>query len=384
MSSSTTGKEPGSSVDTEDAGDLLPAAGTAVAVSKGPEPTTLRGRVSAVDRRLPAVLLVAALVASAGFAWWWTAKDDLPDGAAFRLGDQVVTADEVDRRVDALEALYGVKQPEDAGERSDFVRDAAKSMAVQLMLQREAEQRDIVVAAKEVDDTLRTLIEQRYPDGGRPAFISALGELGATEEQVRDEIGDQLLVSKLFDDVAGDVEVSEAELERAFDERKEQLATPVRRSLSNIVVADRAAAQAVLRRLRAGTAFAALARSNSLDSATRDQGGALGAVARADLEKAYGAAAFAAPVGALFGPVRTESGWNVGKVEKVLPARPAEYSSLRDALRETVLAEKSVEKWRAWLKDVIVDNDVTYTDAYRPDDPDSVPDIDQPAVSGGE
>lgn len=354
-----------------------------VTVTRVADPSSgQRRRLLGADRRRVAAVVVVVSLLAGGAAWWLSQRDDLPEGAAFELGEQVVTADDVDRRIDALEALYGVQAPTKGSERSDFLRDAAKSMAVQLMLEQEAEERDIVVAAKDVDSTLQSLITQRYPDGGRAAFVAALGELGATEDQVREEIGDQLLVSRLFDAVAGDVDVTEAELEDEFQRRRDQLATPVRRSLRNIVVADEQAAAAVLRRLRSGQAFAAVARSTSLDSATRRAGGALGEVSADQLEKEYAQAAFGAKVGGLFGPVKTESGWNVGKVERELPARAAVYAELRAPLRETVLAEKSLERWRSWLAGVIKSHDVNYADGFRPKDPDAVPDIDQADVAG--
>ncbi len=337
-----------------------------------------------LGRREWGALVVVAAVLAGGLTWWLVGREGLPDGAAFRLGDQVVTTQQVDRRVDALEALYGVEEPSSKGDRSEFLRDAAKSMAVQLMLEDEADRRHLTIGAKEVDDTLGKLIEQRYPDGGRTAFVSALGELGATEDQVRQEISDQLLVSRLFDDVAGDVSVGEAELKKTFEKRRADLATPVRRSLRNIVVADRPAAEAVLERLRRGESIAQVARTSSLDSATRESGGQLGPVAVDELEQAYAKAAFGAKVGRTFGPVRTQYGWNVGMVERELPAQPATYAAVRDALRQTVLAEKSLARWRAWLRKVIRDHEVTYADAYRPDDPAAVPDIGQAQVGEGQ
>ena len=46
-----------------------------------------------------------------------------------------------------------------------------------------------------------------------------------------------------------------------------------------------------------------------------------------DLETDYAKEAFGARVGGLFGPVQTESGWNVGLVERELPAEAAEASA---------------------------------------------------------
>lgn len=328
-------------------------------------------------RRRWVIGVVVAVVVVVALAMWRLAADELPEGAAFRLGDTTVTAADVDHRIDALHALYGVEAPDSAGGKDTFRGDAAKSMAVQIMLEEEAADRDIAIAEKDVSDTLQVLIDQRYPDGGRDAFVGALGEMGATEDQVRDEIRSQLLVSRLFDQVVDEVTVSDDELRTAFGKRREDLATPVRRVLRNVVVADRSAATTVLRLVRSGTSFDEAASRYSLDEATRDRGGWLGVMAADDLEKGYADAAFGVRAGELFGPVRSRYGWNVGRVDRVVAAKPATFAEVRTALRESLLAEESLKAWRAWLKDVIGDHDVTYADGYRPDDPGAVPDIDE-------
>jgi peptidyl-prolyl cis-trans isomerase C len=333
-------------------------------------------------RRRPWIAgLVLLLVAGGAFAAWRLTAADLPDGVAFEIGETQVTADEVDQRIDALQALYGVEVPDSEDGKDTFQRDAAKSMAVQVMLEDEAEERDIAVAEKDVSDTLQVLIDQRYPQGGRDAFIAALGDMGATEDQVRDEIRSQLLVSRLFDAVVADVGVDDEELRAAFDERRDELGTPARRVIRNIVVDDRATAARILGLVRSGTSFETAASSYSLDGATRDRGGLVGTVAATDLEGTYADAAFRAGVGDLFGPVHTRHGWNVGRVDRVVEPVPATFARVRAALRETLVAEKSLEAWRDWLGDVIADHDVTYADAYRPDDPDAVPDIDEAQLS---
>jgi peptidyl-prolyl cis-trans isomerase C len=73
--------------------------------------------------------------------------------------------------------------------------------------------------------------------------------------------------------------------------------------------------------LDAGLPFSDAAARSSLDAATRDMGGSLGTVAGSALAPRYAAAAFGAPVDHTFGTVRTRRGWNVGLVERALPAR---------------------------------------------------------------
>jgi peptidyl-prolyl cis-trans isomerase C len=92
------------------------------------------------------------------------------------------------------------------------------------------------------------------------------------------------------------------ELLAAFQERKDELATPERRGVRNIVVATRRDAARVRRQLDAGADVARLARRVSIDAATRGRGGDLGRVARDDLVPAVGRSVFAAGPGEAYGP----------------------------------------------------------------------------------
>lgn len=325
------------------------------------------------------VLLVGAVTTG---LWWQGRRDDLPAGAAFGVGDTVVTSSQVQQRIDALKALYGVKVPSDPTKHDSFVRDAAKSMAVQIILQNEASRMGVGVTDKEVGATVDRLIAQRYPDGGRTAFVAALGQMGANEAEVSDEIRNQILVSHLFDAVVKNVSASDAEVRSAFLDRRAQLGTPQKRDVRNIVVADRRTASRVRTLALSGVPFGSLASRYSLDESTSSHGGELGAVSAAQLERSYAAAAFSAPVGSVFGPVKNKYGWNVGLVVRAVRTRPATFAKVRASLKQTLVTEKSVAAWRAWLGSAITGAHVEYADAYRPADPDAVPDVNDPAGGG--
>lgn len=357
---------------------------TAIVLSKQPQESEMsdeptkpdRPWQDRVSRRTAIVVLVAVVAAIAATTAFLVNRDSgLPEDAAFAVGDDVVDTEEVETRMKALQALYGIQRPTEDGELASFRKDTAKSMAVELLLRREADEADIVIPEKRVQDMTTALVEQRYPDGGRAAFVQALGDLGASEQQVLDEIEQQLLVARLFDHVTRDVEVSDTEVREEFTERRGELGTPERRKLGNIVVSTRGQAVRVLTALRAGAPFAAVAARSSLDSATRDKGGNLGTVAASQLATAYARAAFGAVVGQTFGPVRTKHGWNVGLVKDAVPPRPAAYAAVKDMLRTMLIGEKALEVWTDWLSGLIRDADVEYADDFRPADPDAVPDM---------
>ncbi|NMI00558.1 peptidyl-prolyl cis-trans isomerase [Pseudonocardia acidicola] len=340
-------------------------------------PTSRRGRL------LAAVLALVLLAGAAGVAWWRITA--LPSDAAFRYDGHVVTIDQLDQRIDALRALYGVEQPQDPGKADTFRRDVAKSVAVSEILDKAAADRQIVVADKQVEDTLGRYVEQQFGPGGNDAFVKALGNVGTSESAVRDEIRRQLTVSQLMQQVVGTITISDADLKAAYDQRKGTLGTPEKRTLRNIVVASQQDAQSVLDQLKAGTPIEQVAATRSLDASTRDKGGSLGEVARADLEQPVGDAAFGVGSGQFYGPVQGAHGWNVGRVDAITPFVPATYEQVADGLRQALKVERSLAVWRGWLGQQIHDAGVEYADAYRPADPDAVPSIESVgAPAGGE
>ncbi|TCK26276.1 peptidyl-prolyl cis-trans isomerase [Pseudonocardia endophytica] len=349
-------------------------------------PGKARKGFAAARRRTKVVIaggLIVLLALVAGGVTWWQIEA-LPDDAAFRLGDRVVTTDELDRQVDTLRALYGVNPPTEPDQLDAFRRDAAKSYAVAIVLDDAARDEGVVAADKAVNDTLSRFIAQQLGEGpqAREKFIEALGNSGTSEQAVLGEVKRQMTVAQLMDKVTGPITVSDDEVKKAFDERHDQLGTPEKRRLSNIVVADRAAADQVVARIRGGEPFADVARSVSQDQSTRDKGGDLGQVAAAQLEPAYGQAAFAAAPGTVFGPVQTQHGWNVGVGGATTPPVPATFEAIKEPLRATLELEKSTEAWRNWIATRITDADVEYADNYRPADPDAPPGVADPAPAG--
>lgn len=318
---------------------------------------------------------VVVLVVATGTAVALTRGGHLPEGTAFEIDGDAVSTDQVDSRIEALTALYGVKVPSGKKKHDTFRRDATKSLAVQMMMEAAAQEKGVVIADKKVTDALTTLVEQRYPDGNRQAFIQALADLGASEAQVKDEIEQQMVVARLFDEVTKGVSVTSEDVKAAFEERKSELAAPERRGLRNIVVQTRKAATQVLRAVKSGASFPDLAKKVSIDSSTRKKGGNLGLVSADQMETGYAKRAFRTRAGQPFGPVKTKHGWNVGLVERVVPGKPAKFDQVEKMLKKSLVAEESMKTWQAWLKDLIQDHDVVYAPDYEPEDPDAVPPV---------
>ncbi|KRC54165.1 MULTISPECIES: peptidyl-prolyl cis-trans isomerase [unclassified Nocardioides] len=317
---------------------------------------------------------VVLLTVIGGGAWWM--RRGLPDDVAVRVGSTDVTVGELRDRMATVEALYGVAVPDDDSDADAFWRDAAHSVAVGLVLDRAADEADVSISGQEVDASLQQVISSFFGTGtaGEAAFTQALGTAGTSEKAVRDELRRQLEVNALFASVTSDVaSPSAADVASAYDERRCTLRLPEKRRLRNIVVASEDDARDALRRLRRGESFASVVAALSIDASTRDTAGDLGLVARSDLEAGYAKAAFGAATAQLYGPVRGEFGWNVGRVEAVRAGRVPTLEEARDGLRQKLFSEGQSTVWRRWLGKELKDADVRYAADYTPKDPLALP-----------
>jgi len=322
-----------------------------------------------------AVGLLALVVV--GLSGWnvASAQDDLPADAVLRYDGHTVTKAQLDARVKVLTALYGVQPPSSGSKLDEFERQAAKSYAVGLILGREAVHRKIVIADKQADDQLDKLIGDQL-QGGRDAFVQFLATSGISQDDVLDEIKRQLATARIVEQVTANLPaVTDAEVSDFYTKNQAKMVTDPTRTISNIVVSDEARAKQVAALARRnGADFGALAKKYSADGSTKDKGGALGAVTRADLDTGFGTAAFAAADGGVFGPVQTQYGWNVGRVDAITPSTPLTLADVSSALRTELENKARLATWQSFLGKLLASADVDYATKYLPDDPKAAPD----------
>lgn len=328
----------------------------------------LRGRL----RRVGLVLSGAVLIACGthvGIGW----ATALPEGTVFRAGDTMLNEQDFDERLGVLKALYGVTPPKQGPRRDGFNRDAAKSVAVSVVLDRAAREHDVAVGEKKARDALHKITKEQLP-GGREAFVQFLGNEGIAEHDVLEEIKRQLSTSELFEKITREVRpVGGPEVRQAYQDRKKEMVRPETRQLRNIVVRSEDAAGKIAEQARSGVDFAALAKQHTMDRTTKPKGGDLGKVQAEQLDDTYADAAFRAEKGAIFGPVKTKHGWNVGQVGEIIPAKDLSFQEVRKQLEANLNNKRKLDTWRTWLGNQIKAANIEYADQYRPENPDAAP-----------
>ena len=284
-------------------------------------------------------------------------------GVAADVNGEKITVAELNRRIDAVKAGNPA-----LATNSPAATDALKQVRAQMLddlvtiklLSQEARRRKIVAPTKDVDDSIKQLRAQ-FPSEAE--FNKWLGESGVTQVDVRKRIGDELAMDELTKQVTGDVTVSANDISAFYRAHPEDFtinaAVKARHILlavnPNASAADKDAvrkrAQNLINQLKKGGDFAALAKANSDDQANKDKGGELPVFERGMMVKPFEDAAFGAKEGDVVGPVETQFGMHIIKIDKVLPQKIVDFNDIKDdaRLREVILRDKKQDKFDAFV-----------------------------------
>ena len=140
-------------------------------------------------------------------------------------------------------------------------------------------------------------------------------------------------------DVADAIEISAERLAQYYEDEKYRYLQDEQRQARHILIqfgddeeAARTKAEDLLMRIRAGDSFVALAAEFSMDGGTAEQGGNLGVLTETQLPEALGAAIFAMEEGDLEGPVRSDFGFHIIRLDDVLERGPLPLDQVRGEL----------------------------------------------------
>ncbi|EIE51643.1 putative peptidyl-prolyl cis-trans isomerase D [Citreicella sp. 357] len=137
--------------------------------------------------------------------------------------------------------------------------------------------------------------------------------------------------------IVDSVEVTDAVLRAAYDERSAEFNMPERRLVERLVFGNEAEAQAALDRITAGeTDFETVVQERGLDIEDTD----LGDQDRTEMGEAADAV-FSAEVGDVVGPAPSSFGPALYRVNGVLPAQETSFADARDQLRDSVVMNEA-------------------------------------------
>ncbi len=214
------------------------------------------------------------------------------------------------------------------------------------------QQREVATATIPSDPFAATI---KVDDAAAKAFYDANPKRFQSPEQARFEY-----VILTPDAVLGQVSVDPNEVKAQYEANRSQYGTAEERSAAHILIAvkpdakpeEREAAkkkaEEILAKVKANPAsFAELAKQYSQDPGSASRGGDLGQFPRGTMVKPFDDAVFGMKVGDIVGPVASDFGYHIIKLEGIVPAKMKPFDEVRAQIENDLRHQKSGAKFAA-------------------------------------
>ncbi|HTC15877.1 MAG TPA: peptidylprolyl isomerase [Steroidobacteraceae bacterium] len=145
--------------------------------------------------------------------------------------------------------------------------------------------------------------------------------------------------------------VTDADLHTAYDKEKSRLELPEKRHAHHILITGKddaaalAQAQQVLAQAKAGKDFGALAKQYSQDPGSAASGGDLGWAERASFVKPFADTLFSMKVGDIAGPVKTQFGYHIIRLDEIQAGNTKSFEQARAELETQVRRNLAADRF---------------------------------------
>lgn len=172
-------------------------------------------------------------------------------------------------------------------------------------------------------DASRNLYERE------PAFKAELARLK-----------EDLLVNYAVNKAVEGVRVTEEETKKFYDENPDQFVGSETANASHILVSDEQTAKDILAKIESGEITFEDAAKQYSSCPSSAEGGCLGDFGRGQMVPEFDEACFTMEVGTLTGPVQTQFGYHLIKLNSRKDAETVPYETIKDQIRAKLMSEK--------------------------------------------
>ena len=331
---------------------------------------------------LAAAALAAVTLVAAGCG----GSDEVPTNAVAVVDGSTITRASLDELLTRAKLSYAAqKRSFPKAGTSEY--QTLQTQAVAYLVQRqeyasEAEKLGIQVKdtqiAKKVDQ-----VRKQYFSDNQAKFVQGLKEQGYTEATLREELRSQLLTEGIYDKVTAAAKVTDADVKSYYAKNKANYSVPESRAVRHILVKTKAEADRIRAELVSGGDFAALAKANSLDPGSKDQGGKL-TVSKGQTVAPFDKAAFSLETNEVSEPVKTQFGYHIIQpLAAVKAGSVTPLSQVQDQIRTQLVSQKKNDAVNDWVANVEKEykGKVQYAVGFEP--PDTSTTTGETTTSGG-
>ncbi|MGA2323404.1 MAG: peptidylprolyl isomerase [Sedimentisphaerales bacterium] len=297
------------------------------------------------------------------------------NGIAATVNGIVIKDADVDAKVSVyMERIASQIPPNMVEQYKTQIRgQALESMIVEQLLSEQIKKAGVNITDKDVNDKLSEIIAAQPGGMTMESFKAMLAAQGQSFDVVKGQIKKTLGYEKLL----GTVEVNDAEAKAFYDENKEDFNKPEQVKASHILIkvaptatpeektAAKAKIDGLLKQVKAGGDFAALAKENS-DCPSKERGGDLGFFDRSSMVKEFADAAFAMKVGQVSNVVETQFGYHIIKVTDHKEGGLVSFDKAKADIVRSLQDKKKNELFRQLIEKVKAGAKIEYPPGKEP------------------
>ncbi len=313
-------------------------------------------------------LVVPALLLSACGA------QKVPAGAIAAVGSGVVTQEQFDQIWKQAEAQYksqsGAPPFPKAGstEYKQLKASIVNYLVQNQIIQAKASELGVKVTDKQLQDRMKEIVKQV---GGQKKLDELLKQQAVTQTQLEGQLKAQMLQDAVQQKVYADITVSQAEIEKYYNDpaNKSQFNVPESIDARHILVKTKAEAEKVRALLEADNTDAnwkKVAKQYSTDPGSKNNGGSLGNFPKGRMVKPFEDVAFKLKVDEISQPVKTQFGYHIIEVTKKTPGSNQTLAQAKATIEQQLKYQKQATAWENWLKTAMKDAGVAYAAGFDP------------------
>jgi foldase protein PrsA len=291
-------------------------------------------------RIVTAAALAAALTLSAGCQ---------PSNVAAKVNGEKITIEELNKQVEQLKKQYPqmFEGADGEGRLLDFKQRLLDNLINAKLIELAAKEKNISISDADVKKQVDQL-KAGFKDQAQ--FEAALKSAGMTAETLNNQIREQLLTQKIVESLSKSAKVSDAEVAAYYAKNKTQFQQKAAKRASHILFKpeDKKKAQSVLEQIQTGGDFAALAKANSVDTATASKGGDLGWPSTPYVAE-FEAALAKLSKGQTSGLVQTPYGWHIIRVTDTRSGKQQTLDEVSEQIRQILVQQQKADAYQKFL-----------------------------------
>ena len=137
--------------------------------------------------------------------------------------------------------------------------------------------------------------------------------------------------------------INEADAKKYYEDQVKQLKPEEEVQARHILVDAEDKAKELVEKVKGGADFVALAKENSKDPGSKEDGGMLGFFGRNQMVPEFEKAAFELKKGEVSAPVKSQFGWHIIKLEDRREKKPPAFEQVKDRLVGSLVHKKALE-----------------------------------------